>query len=370
MTAYFPAPGDAWEKIEPQSAGLDPSRLHEAVAFAIEAESPMNRNIQEALDEGHFSEPPPLGDIIGPTRDRGDPHGLVIKGGRIVAEWGDPSSVDMTFSAAKSYLSICAGLAHDEGLIPDFDAPIADLVDDGGFEPPHNSQITWRHLLQQTSEWEGELWSKPDMVDRNRVLGAKPGADVTKGTFRALQTPGTFWEYNDVRVNRLALALLRVWRRPLPEVIRERVMDPIGCSDTWEWHGYRNSWVEIDGEQMQSVSGGAHWGGGIFINSFDHARVGLLMLNRGRWGDRQILSEDYVNQALTPCPLQKDYGFMWWLNTGNTQAPSAPESSFFARGVGVNWVWCEPENDMVAVVRWIDGDHTDGFCKRLMAAVT
>ena len=119
MTAYFPAPGDAWEKIEPQSAGLDPSRLDEAVAFAIEAESPMNRNIQEALDEGHFSEPPPLGDIIGPTRDRGDPHGLVIKGGRIVAEWGDPSSVDMTFSAAKSYLSICAGLAHDEGLIPD-----------------------------------------------------------------------------------------------------------------------------------------------------------------------------------------------------------------------------------------------------------
>ena len=109
-----------------------------------------------------------------------------------------------------------------------------------------STAITWHHLLQQTSEWEGELWDKPDLVDRNRVVAGRPSTAL-KGTHRDLRPPGEFWEYNDVRVNRLSLALLRLWRRPLPEVFRELVMDPIGASGDWEWVGYRNSWVEIDG---------------------------------------------------------------------------------------------------------------------------
>ena len=60
----------------------------------------------------------------------------------------------------------------------------------------------------------------------------------------------------------LALAALHVWRRPLPQVLRDMVMNPIGASNTWRWHGYENSWVVIDGLNVQSVSGGGHWGGG------------------------------------------------------------------------------------------------------------
>ena len=93
-------------------------------------------------------------------------------------------------------------------------------------------------------------------------LSARPGEANEKGTKRKMQPPGTHWEYNDVRVNRLALSLLRVFRRPLPHVLKERIMDPIGASATWEWHGYENSYVDIDGTKMQSVSGGAHWGRG------------------------------------------------------------------------------------------------------------
>src|SRR5437763_3931975 len=107
-------------------------------------------------------------------------------------------------------------------------------------------------------------------------MGGRP-ATGKKGTHRELQPPGTFWEYNDVRVNRLSLALLRVWRRPLPEVFRELVMQPIGASSDWEWHGYRNSYVEIDGTRMQSVSGGLHWGGGGFVHAQVKARIGPLL---------------------------------------------------------------------------------------------
>lgn len=363
---YWPAKSD-WR--EEAAAGFDPEALAAAEAFAIAHESPMKRDIRAALEEGHFAEPWPVSRIIGPVKDREGPAGLIIRGGRIAARWGDVGRVDMTFSATKSYLALCAGIAVDDGLIPDVDAPVRDLVDDGGFDSDQNRDITWAQLLQLTSEWQGTLWEKPDSVDHNRDLSLKPGEAGGKGVAREMRRPGTFWEYNDVRVNRLALALLRVFRRPLPEVLKERIMDPIGASDDWEWHGYENSWVEIDGRRMQSVSGGAHWGGGLWISALDHARVGLLMLRGGLWDGRRVLSESWVRACRTPCALNESYGCLWWLNAAGAQAPAASRASFFAMGVGSNIVWVDPENDMVAVLRWIDKPAFAGFAERVMAAL-
>ena len=128
--------------------------------------------------------------------------------------WGDTTQVDFTFSAAKSYLSMLAGIAVMDGLIRDLDEPVGRTVHDGGFEGPHNSAISWRQLLQNTSEWEGTLFGKSDVIDRNRNLAVE--GKGRKGDPRPLQRPGEFWEYNDVRVNRLSLALLRRFGRPLP----------------------------------------------------------------------------------------------------------------------------------------------------------
>ncbi|MEM9140751.1 MAG: serine hydrolase, partial [Pseudomonadota bacterium] len=215
----------------------------EAVAYAQAHESAMDRDIGAALAGGHFSEPLPDGEIIGPVRPRGDPSGMIWYKGALAAQWGPFDAPDMTFSVTKSYLAIMAGLAWADGLI-DPDAPCREAVD-GLFDSPQNRAITWQHLLQQTSEWEGTLWGKPDRIDRNRRLDTPPGAPSLKGTHRDLKAPGAFWEYNDIRVNVLSLALMRVFRRPLPEVLRERVMDPIGASADWEWHGYANSWEEV-----------------------------------------------------------------------------------------------------------------------------
>ena len=366
-TSYFPPAGHVWQTAS--DAPVDQIRLAAAVDFAKQHDSPMNRDIRQALEAGHFSEPPPINEIIGPVKPRQEPSGMILHKGQIIAKWGDIDRVDMTFSATKSYLSLCAGLAVDRGIIPDIDAPVRDLVDDGGFEAPQNHTITWRHLLQLTSEWQGTLWDKPDSIDHNRSLAAAAGSDARKGEPREMQRPGSFWEYNDVRVNRLALALLRVWRRPLPAVLRDHIMDPIGASDGWQWHGYSNSYVDIDGQSMQSVSGGAHWGGGLWISSRDHARVGLLMANRGNWNGQQLISETWIKQSLTPAALNPSYGLMWWLNTTGEQAPSAPKNSFFARGVGANMIWVAPEQDLVAVVRWIDRDAFDGFTAAVMAAL-
>ncbi len=265
----------------------------------------------------------------------------------------------MNFSVTKSYLSTVTGLAHARGRIPDLDQSVAALVQDSLFQSTHNARITWRHLLTQTSEWEGTLWGKPDVADRR------------EGIDRSLQHPGTFWEYNDVRVNLLAYATLQVWRRPLPVVLRELVMDPIGASPTWQWHGYETSWTVVDGARVQSVSGGGHWGGGLWASTRDHARFGYLFLRRGRWGDRQLVPESWVDMALTPVAQQPSYGFMWWLNTDRAQFPAAPASSFFALGAGsTNVIWVDPEHDLVVVTRWVDGPtHVNEFMRRVLRSL-
>jgi len=352
------------ESLDP--LGLDPQRLDKAVAFALAHESPWPRDIRAHLEAGFF-EPPPDNAILGPVAPRGAPNGLVLRHGRVVARWGDTRRVDMTFSVAKSYLAILAGIAHGDGLIPDLDAPVRVLVADGGFEGPQNADVTWRHLLTNTSEWEGTLFGKSDLIDRGRNLVVEGKGQ--KGLKRPLHRPGEYWEYNDVRVNRLALALLRVFGRALPEVWAERVMDPIGASRDWSWHGYETSWVEVAGQRVQSVSGGGHWGGGIFIHAEDQARIGQLCAADGVWEGRRLLPAGWVAQCATPTPLNPHYGLLWWLNSDGRRWPSASRESVCFSGAGGNITWIDPPAGVVAVLRWVDATKLDGFMALVGAAV-
>ena len=371
---HTPAADPSWDTVDPGAAGFDAGRLEQAIQFHRDHETAWPRSMylpgDRYIGTADIGDRPEHAEVIGPVRPRGGPNGLILRGGRVVAEWGDTRKADMTFSIAKSYLGILAGLALADGLIPDLDRPVGADVTEPWFAAPGNSAITWRHLLQQTSEWSGELWGKPDVADHNRVVGGPAQTGGAKGELRALQQPGTLFEYNDVRVNLLAACLTHRFGRPLPDVLKERVMDPIGASADWEWHGYRNSFVEIDGQPIRSVSGGGHWGGGMFIGSRDHARMGLLMLRDGLWGDRRILPAGWVRAMLTPSPRNDQYGLMWWLNAGpEIRCPSATADSVFALGAGVNVVWIAPELDLVVVARWIDRTRMDAFFGKVRMAL-
>lgn len=369
MSQYFPPQGD-WARVDPAEAGFDAAALAEAVAFAEAHESPWPRDLSNAGSVPGLTEiePAPWNEFIGPLKPRGGPAGLVVRGGRIAAEWGDAARVDMTFSIAKSYLSVIAGLALGDGLIASIDEKVSDRLGIDEFSSLQNREITWRHLLTQTSEWEGTLFGKPDQVDRYREVGH--GSDNSrKGEPRPLETPGSYWEYNDVRVNVLSLALLHLFQKPLPEVLKERIMDPIGASDRWSWHGYRNAEIELNGKTAVSVPGGTHWGGGLWIDSYDHARFAELILADGVWEGRRLLPEGWVKALTTPCDINPVYGLLWWLNTDGAHYPSAPESSFFAIGAGTNLIWIDRPLDLAVVVRWIDQAACDDFAAALMAAV-
>jgi CubicO group peptidase (beta-lactamase class C family) len=78
-----------------------------------------------------------------------------------------------------------------------------------------------------------------------------------------------------------------VFGKPVPEVFQQEVMDPIGASNTWKWVPYTNSYVELNGKLVPSVSGGTRWGGGMWIDSWDMARFGYLWLRNGAWNGRR-----------------------------------------------------------------------------------
>ena len=345
---YFPERNALWEEKTPSALSINENKLLEAVNFAQNNEYSGSRDLRIAILKGFEREP--FHEILGPTKKRGGPAGIILKNGYIVKKWGDIKRVDMTFSVTKSFLSTVAGLAVDSHLIKGTNDSVSSYIWDGTFAGQHNSKITWKHLLQQNSDWSGELWGVKDWADRPPNEG---GLDEWK--FRKLNEPGTVMEYNDVRVNVLAYALTHVWRKPVPVVLKEQIMDKIGASTTWRWYGYDHAWTVIDGIKMKSVTGGGHSGAGIFISAEDMARFGLLFLNNGRWDTEQLLSEAWITEAITPSAPNPNYGYMWWLNKkGSRHWEGLSEDIYYAAGFGGNFIVIDKANNLVVVTRWLE----------------
>jgi hypothetical protein len=379
--SYFPTPNH-WEKKTPTFFNIDTNSINDAIQYSLKNESkyPRDARITQAMQYGKE----PFSDPVGPMSDRGGMSGLIIYKGYIIAQWGDPSTVETCNSVTKSFLSTIAGLAFDKGILQSLDDKvyknmplIEPLVLSNNlnqhptnvqnfiepFSSNHNKKITWDHLLRQTSDWEGELWGKPDWADR-------PSENSAEWLTRKRNEPGTSYKYNDTRVNALALAMTTLWHKPLPEVLRENIMQPIGASNTWSWTGYQTAWIVLDGKPIQSVSGGGHFGGGMFINAYDMARFGLLSLHKGNWNGKQLLSKAWFKKATTPTSVNPEYGFMnYFLNTDKKLYPSAPANAYAHMGNGTNLIYVDEENDLVVVVRWIEGNAIDSFIKKVITAL-
>jgi CubicO group peptidase (beta-lactamase class C family) len=363
---YFPDRFD-WQHKEPEELGMNAAKLDEAIKSAIANETQTNKTSMLNYLATTFGANEPFDTPVGPVKDRAPANGFISRHGYIVAEWGDPKAVDMAFSISKTFVTTMVGLAWQKGLIHDVNDFARDYMPTGVdlFDAAHNRTIRWDHLLRQTSDWQGTLWGKPDWADR--PVGNTP-ADWPN---RPLYEPGTHYKYNDVRVNLLALAALYVWRKPLPEVLNDEIMEPIGASSTWRWYGYENSWVDVGGKHVQSVAAGGHWGGGMQINAYDLGRFGYLFLRNGKWQDKSLVSEKWMAMARTPGPANKYYGFAnWYLNTDKAVIPNAPASSVRFVGNGSNIVYIDWDNDIVAVVRWIKNDEAlNDVIGKMLAAI-
>ncbi|MFO7853049.1 MAG: serine hydrolase domain-containing protein [Bacteroidota bacterium] len=362
QSIYFPEKNN-WERKNPADLGFDKDRLDTAIDYALQNEYSGDRDLRVAILKAFGYEPGM--EIVGPVKKRGGPAGIILKDGYIIAEWGDIDRVDMTFSVTKSYLSTVVGLAIDDGLINSVNDKVFTYVWDGTFDGEHNRKISWKHLLNQSSDWSGQLFGMYDWADRPSGRGK-----LDDWKYRELHEPGTYFKYNDVRVNLLAYSALQVWRKPLPQVLKQRIMDPIGASSTWRWYGYNSSWVEIDGLKIQSVSGGGHSGGGLFINTLDHARFGLLFMRNGNWNGRQLISEKWIEMATKSSHANASYGYMWWLNNGQRTMETVPGTIFYASGFGGNYILVDQQNKLVIVTRWLEPSRLVEFLNLVYSSLT
>lgn len=343
---YFPGFGSDWQLRDPGEVGMNAELVQRAIRFSKDNPTSIPRQPELAIQQWRAGNEDTHREIIGPVRDHGGVTGMIVKDGYIVAEWGDTERVDMSYSVTKSFITLVMGVAVGRGLVEDVHDPVHKSVrgQDGfdDFASEHNSKITWDHMLRMVSEWEGEVWGKPWHAEGRRPDGVPLGE------------PGSLFVYSNVASARLALAAMQVLREPLPRALRREIMDPIGASTTWRWQGYDNAWVTIDGEKMQGSSSGGGWGGSMWISARDLARVGLLTMHRGRWGEEQLVPAEWFELAETPTDLRRDYGFMnWRLNTDRGLIPAAPETGFYHSGSG-NRVYVDRENNLVVVMRWME----------------
>jgi CubicO group peptidase (beta-lactamase class C family) len=297
-------------------------------------------------------------EVLGELLDGSGASGVIQHRGQEVASWGDPDVPEMAYSATKSFIALVAGVAYDRGLLRP-DEPVVESIGLAEFQCGHARQITWQHLLQQTSQWKGTLWGKPSTVDAQSYREGDEVHDVE---------PGAGWAYNDVRINLLTLALTALLEAPLGEVLREAVLDPLGASPSWSWHGYSNSWLSIDQGRLPVVSSGAHWGGGLFISARDMARVGQLHLDGGMHGRHQLLSRTWMERVWAPCDVKPEYGYLWWRNDTGKVWPGAPRTGRCARGNGGrHLLWVDPARDLVITSRW--SDEVEVLLREVSAAI-
>lgn len=312
-------PGPHWARAAPQDEGLDPAGLAEAAAYL------------------EFAAP-----------DDGASELVIIRHGRVV--WTGPraDARHPVWSCTKTFTSTVLGLLVDEGKcsLEDLAVRYIPELDD---EYPAYGAITLRHLATMTSGYEGtvrDITSEREWGDPMGYLLPRP----------PLAEPGARWQYDDHGVHILGAILTGVAGESLADVFRQHVADPIGMND-WDW----GVCGEHAGVTLSNASG-VH-GTGISTTALDMARFGLLYLRRGRWGDQQLLSGSWVDEATTN-QVSRDieyanwdargrYGFFWFTNgvmaDGARPWPSAPSGGYSSHGACANFCTVVPEWDMVIV---------------------
>lgn len=310
-------PGKDWRRARPESQGVDPVRLEEAVAYM---QSTFRGEAAEQL--------------------------VIVRNGYMI--WKGPGAevYHNIWSATKNFTSTVLGLLTGEGKCS---------LDDPAYKHfpalerfPTYKRIQLRHLASMSSGYQGEVreksgdqpWGQP----RFYLNPAEP-----------LFEPGAQVQYHDHQVFLLGAILTRLAREPEKAVFQRGVADVIGMTK-WDW-GVSG---EIDGIALNNAAGTPNTPG-IQTTASELARFGLLYLNGGKWKGRQVLPASFVEQAgrnqvaNTGASrfLHGRYGFYWWTNDprpdGRRPWPSAPPRTYTSNGNGANFCMVIPEWNMVVV---------------------
>lgn len=286
-------PNPDWDVVSPASQGIDADGLEKARAWL----------------ESHNSK-----------------SGLVIRHGRIVAEWyfadANKTSKFACYSTSKSLSSLATGLAIADGKLT-----LADTV--GKFVPDVSPEgkraITVKQLLSMTSG----VHNDPKVIEHDDLF------TYTTKVVTMDHAPGAKWDYNNTGLSLLSPVFHKAVGRQIDEYLGDKVFQPIGIpADDWSWERREGLAIPYSGCHMTARSMG---------------RIGLMVLNEGRWKDQQIVPASWLKESIAPSQtLNPQYGYLWWNNTTG-KWPNVPKEAYAALGKWDNNIFVVPSLDLVVV---------------------
>ncbi len=266
---------------------------------------------------------------------------MVARHGRLVVEAYTRDESDRARkrniqSATKSVTSLVFGIARDHGYFDDLDQPLAASLSESYAWDQEKRDITLRHLLTMTSgiAFDDDDFTVEILIDRP----PDPVAHILQK--RMYAEPGDSFYYRDADPHLLSAAVSHVTGETVEEIARRELFEPLDITDVhWEADG--------TGTTMGPF--------GLFLRPRDRAKLGELVLRRGRWGARQLVSEAWIDESTSAQVMADDpptpYGFYWWI---------VPElDAFTALGHGGNYIFVAPEPELVIVLESLPHANAD-----------
>jgi CubicO group peptidase (beta-lactamase class C family) len=263
---------------------------------------------------------------------------LVIHKDSILLEkyWGDHNekTVSNSFSAAKTIIALLIGIAIDEGYIKNMDEPVGNYIPE--FKNLGRQKVTIRHLLQMASglDWE-ESGSNPVSEAAEGYFTSDLHALVTRQL--VVNEPGKKFKYQSGNSQLLGIIITNATKMSLSNYMETRLWKKIGASSTAYWSTDQENGIE------KSFCC-------FYATARDYALLGRLLLNKGKWGNKQLISSNFMKELITTPTLQMDegtpnqrYGLHTWVyfNQGNPV--------YYFRGYRGQYILTVPKDELIIV---------------------
>jgi len=195
-----------------------------------------------------------------------------------------------SMSCTKSIVALAIACLQSDGLIDSLDVPVYKFYPE--WRQGQKQLITLRHLLTMTSGVQNnpdatvEIYPSPDFVQLalSAELSSKPGEK---------------FEYNNKALNLLAGVIKKITGKRMDVYIKDRLFKPLNIND-YNWTVDR--------------AGNPHVMSGCQLKPSDFIKIGLLLLNKGSYSGRQIISPQYIDALTIPCKQYDGYGLLWWID--------------------------------------------------------
>jgi CubicO group peptidase (beta-lactamase class C family) len=248
---------------------------------------------------------------------------LVMQDGKLIYEHyakGIGSETrTQTFSMNKSVTALMVGVALGDGTLQSIDAPLGDALPE--WQGDGRKAITLRHLLTMASGLHNPSMAKGDWAALKLLLSDHIEATAIAAV--ADKPPGTEFRYKNGDAQLAGAVLRRAMARAHPG---ERYADYLSHT---LWCGLGNGPATLWSE---SEEGAPRFYAGLQATLPDWARIGQMILDKGRVGDKQVVPADWIDQMTAASPTNPNYGFLIWRGSpGDGTRDYSPEAGMAAK---------------------------------------